>query len=712
MVDFSANHRKSLRKKDTIWQQSEVRIKIASYILTSMVFVGAILLFGLEPLVGRILIPHFGGAVYVWLTCLMFFQAMLFFGYLYAHFLVKKIGKWHFLILALPLINLPLSINAEITSSLPLIMLIKILFINIALPFSVLSTTAVLAQIWFTQSSINNSLEPYPLYAASNAGSLIALLAYPFIVEPLLGLQTQQLIWTGGYFLYLALVVLAWFAVKPAKGAIATGDGASSVNDSISRPNALNFIKWLLLSSIPSALLLSVTNLLTNEVGSFPMVWVIPLALYLGSFILTFRNDGGVPKLFRHIWLEITLAGILLFLLPKLGFVAFTGHLIVLFILCITVHGELYDQRPHAKYLSSFYVLIALGGWLGGAAISLIAPLIFTGHFEHPIILTLIAILLFSVNSSAFFEFWPRVHIVIGGSRLLVIAALVLPIILGVKANFDTSEKFRLRNYYGIYRIVDDSPTDEAPGGFRRLIHGKTLHGAQFKYQSQRLLPTSYYYKGGAISDVYDIVKSPRKIAVMGLGAGVAAAYAKSNDIFVYYEIDPDNEWIARNWFTYLDDTNAHLSIIVGDGRLALKKIKTKYKYDIIHMDAFSGDGIPSHLLTQEAMDIYLNRLAKEGIILFHLSNRYYDLRPVVKATATVIGLYGAMNTQDKKKKINIYQKPTHCVALARRPEYLQPLVDRGWIKLNGNDGLKELSPWTDDYINILAPLYEKLKNP
>jgi hypothetical protein len=271
--------------------------------------------------------------------------------------------------------------------------------------------------------------------------------------------------------------------------------------------------------------------------------------------------------------------------------------------------------------------------------------------------------------------------------------------------------KFRHRNFYGTYRIKDEPSVEGFHFGLRKLLHGRTLHGAQLLDPDARQTPISYFYPGGGIAEVYETTSAPRRIAVLGLGSGAVAAYARRDDHITYYEIDPDNEKIARRWFTYLDDCKGEMRIVVGDGRLSMQKAANyDTEYDIIHMDAFTGDGIPTHLLTREAIEIYLSRLAENGVILFHVSNRYYELRPVIKSTSVGLNLYGAINVPVTRDKLKYYQNASWCVALSRSPERLQPLVDRGWVRLGKDDGLNGSAPWTDDYINILAPLVENLR--
>jgi hypothetical protein len=681
--------------------------RLAIITLTGMVFAGAILLFGLEPLAGRLLTPYFGGAAHVWLTCLMFFQAVLFIGYLYAHLFARKLGVWHLAILALPLVNLPLQVYAQPDPNAPLGHLLYVLSLYVALPFAALSTTAVVAQTWLTHSRVGRHQEPYPLYAASNAGSLIALLGYTFVAEPLMGVKLQSVTWSLTYVLYAALVVASWVLLRPNLGLMAAdGQGETKAEPAAIGKNIYG--QWLLLSCLPSAFLLAVTNYIALEVGSFPMVWILPLALYLGSFIVTFRTGGGVPRLLRNLWPEILLAGLLMFLLGPVHWLAILGHLVVFFLVCLVSHGTLYELRPPASHLTNFYLTSALGGWIGGALISLGAPFVFPALYEYPSIVVLFAPAFWWCREKPLTHLRTHFSYAAIVGRAVIVAFLVFLI---VKEGWETMKepvRFRHRNFYGTYTIWDVamSPTD-----VRQLLHGRTIHGAQILKPEERRIPIMYYFIGGGIADVYETTPPVRRMAVLGLGAGAAAAYVKPGESMTYYEIDPDNEGIARHWFSYLNECEGDVRVVVGDGRLALQRIgRDEPPYDIIHMDAFTGDGIPTHLLTREAVEIYLERLGRNGVILFHVSNRYYELRPTLKAIAAQLGLAGAINVPTPKTQLQANQSATWCVALARDPERLKGLVGRGWIPLGPGDGLNEVTAWTDDYINILSPLWEGVK--
>lgn len=668
--------------------------RVAIFFLTAMVFSGAILLFSMEPLVGRLLIPYFGGAAHIWLTCLMFFQAMLFIGYLYSHLLVRKLGGWHLIMLGIPLISLPLKIMAVPDAHAPLQNLLFVLSQRVALPFIALSTTAVAAQTWLIGSSAGKDRNPYPLYAASNAGSLIALLGYAFLIEPLSGIHLQSIIWSIGYLFYIGLVVVAWLILKPQK--------KEMINPVQQEPGPGTKIQiqWLLISALPSAFLLATTNFITLEIGSFPFVWVLPLALYLGSFIITFRDGGGVPKFLKRLWLESLLIAFSLYFWGHTYWVLQGMQLIMFFVICLVAHGTLYELRPPKAHLTRFYLVLAFGGWVGGAFVSLIAPKIFSGLFEYPMILILFGILFWLHRDKSFISFWVNASRPAAWSRMIAIGIIIFPVAASLSSASNT--KFRYRNFYGTYEIKD---VLENGLKIRQLVHGKTLHGSQFLENSKRLTPISYYFKDGPIYEANELSQSPRKMAVLGLGSGSISAYAHENDQITYYEIDPDNEKIARRWFTFLDECKGDVNIKVGDGRLSLQNWdEDRSKYDLIIMDTFTGDGIPTHLLTEEAISIYLNHLNQNGIIIFHISNRYYDLRPVLKATSGSLALSGVMNVRKGHKDSRPFIRGI-LVVLARDRARLQPLISHGWIPFGNGDGLKDIAPWTDDHIDVLAPL-------
>ena len=727
-------------------------------LLHIMVFLGAFLLFGLEPLTGRLLVPYFGGAVHIWLVCLMYFQFLLLLGYLYAHLLAKRLGRWHLALLLLPLANLPLAMITDVAPTGDVWPLLLTLTRHIALPFAVLSTTVVVVQLWVTRASLPRSFNPYTLYATSNAGSLAALLGYPLLAEPFLGLRMQSLIWSGGYLIYLLAAAGVWRFLRPcfvpvpdyspageqeaANSATTrkrtfetggrilpadhdgkakanpgaspdlsqetgpTGDmaGAASGQDEIVRDRSYTW--WLLLSFLSSALLVTVTNLIAMEIGSFPLVWVLPLALYLASFIITFRDSDRFSLTSMYLWPEVIILGFILFVIPASHWLFHVLLLLVLFVLCVMIHGDLYRRRPNFSRLTGFYLAIAVGGFLGGAAITLAAPLVFPGIYEYPLMLGMLTIF-FGWKYRKFASLsWSAKSVAVMISRIGTAGAIYLVLILLSGVNFYGDKQASHRNYYGVSRIYDFPADKDAPAGVRVLIHGSTMHGLQFRDPVREKMPTMYYHVKGGLGDVFAALPPPRRIAAVGLGAGTVGGLTRPGDVLDFYEIDPDMEGLARRWFTFLKNTPAALRVIVGDGRLNLRQ--TKDRYDLVFVDAFSGDGIPTHLITREAIEIYRQRLRPHGLIVLHLTNRYYDLRPVVKAILAELKLAGAMKLSTLSSSDTYMPIATLYLVVAPDAGDLKPFLAQGWTGLGEKDGLPPGTAWTDDYINILAPAAAK----
>ncbi len=679
-------------------------------LLVIVVFISAFLLFVSEPLIGRLLLPFWGGAVHVWLICLMFFQAMLLLGYLYAHLLTQKLGRWHLLILLLPLINLPFRVNIEPTAQASIPSLLLVLLSRFGLPFTILSTTVVVVQFWLSRSSFGQAFEPYPLYAASNAGSLMGLVTYAFLIEPITDLRTQSVAWTVAYGLLVILMSTIWYLLRDHRAREPNRSTKGFEDMPKEGPKLSNYGAWILLSSLPSALLLSISGFISMEIGSFPMVWIMPLALYLCSFIATFRTNGGVPKLLRILWLEVLLLGSIFYFIGTSRLTAIFGCLLAFGIICLMAHGKLYEIRPPAKWLTNFYLTLAVGGFVGGSAISLLAPFFFNRYFEYPILLFALGVTFWRLQDESFRKFWTGKSRLVVFGRVLFIIIILARIGIGVLVQLKEDVKLRHRNFYGTYRVFDLPLPDSRTGGMRILTHGRTIHGAQLLNPYLQMTPVAYYYRGGGFSDVYETARRPFRTAVIGLGAGVICAYAQPEDLIIFLEIDPDNYKIAKQWFTYLNNCKGRVKVTTGDGRLSLKNWNDGLKFDIITIDAFSGDGIPIHLLTQEAFEVYLSRLAEDGIILFNVSTRYYHLRPVIKSTSATLNLIGAMNVPVPIERLEQHQLSPILVAVTREPKRLQGLIDRGWIRFSKKDGLSNVRPWKDDHINIITPFKEMLK--
>jgi hypothetical protein len=679
-----------------------------SFRLHCFVFLGACLLFTMEPLVARMVLPLYGGSFHVWSTTITFFQGILFIGYVYCHIFAKRLGGWHLVLVGTPLVWLPL-VNwiglAPPGDGDPAWSLLFQLTLHIALPFGILATTSVIAQSWFTRSDTSGS-SPYPLYASSNAGSILALLAYIALFEPLLGLRVQRSLWYVGYLVY---VVLAWRCWRMAASNPKKVDPAirpsSDIKGSI-------LTSWLLLSALPSAFMLAVSNVITLELGSVPLVWILPLVLYLLSYVFTFgRRQWISPTLLHAFWPAAVVCG-----LSSLYFVAggnlwvFAAHLVALFALAMVGHGELHRLRPPPEQLTVFYLAIAFGGWMGSMAVSLVAPILFNSLAEYPIIVGVFGLTILILRKGDLLGALRR-HPLLSGLGASV--ALALPFL--IKTNDRAKEDeviYQHRNYYGIYRVADRplnpqkiflNTTEEEYGPepfLRALWHGSTIHGFQIMHPITQKYPTSYYHSKGPLGDILGDAKKTRNVAIIGLGVGTCAAYFQEGESLTFYELDPAIVNIAQSLFTYLDDCPADVRMVVGDARLQLEQAPD-HSYDIIIVDAFSSDAIPTHLLTREALSLYDKKLAPQGTLVFHITNRYYDLAAVLKSTTTES--WQALGKENDELLKPFQDNALYCV-LRRKGDDVSALLAAGWLSLQGYPN--ECSPWSDDYINTLLPLY------
>ncbi len=677
-----------------------------SFKLHCFVFLGAYLLFTMEPLVARMVLPLYGGSFHVWSTTLTFFQGILFIGYVYCHFFAKRLGGWHLVLVATPLAWLPLANWIGLAppgDSDPAWSLLFQLTLHIALPFGILATTSVIAQSWFTRSDTSGS-SPYPLYASSNSGSLLALLAYITLFEPLFGLSVQRSLW---YVAYLVYVVLAWRCWQMTASTPEKVDSAIRPSSNIDGSTLVN---WLLLSALPSAFMLAVSNVITLELGSVPLVWVLPLVIYLLSYVFTFgRRQWISPSLLHAFWPAAVVCG----LFVDIGNLwIFAAHLVALFALAMVGHSELHRLRPPPDQLTVFYLAIAFGGWMGSMAVSLVAPILFNSLAEYPIIAGVFALTILNLRKGDLLDALRRHPILSSLGASLTIA---LPFLIKTD-DLGKVEKviYEHRNYYGIYQVVnqplsqeqnpDLSEEERYDLGKRTLLHGSTVHGSQVLHPTLRRNPTSYYHRAGPLWDVLGDAKKKRNVAVIGLGVGTCATYFQKGESLTFYELDPAIEDIARAGFTYLDDCPAEVKIVVGDARLELEHAPDQ-SYDIIMVDAFSSDAIPTHLLTREALDLYDKKLAPQGTLVFHISNRYYNLLGVIKSTSAE---YWEGLAKMSKKDLEAFQSDAIYCLLHRKSDDVSALRGAGWRSLEVYP--EECAPWSDDYINTLVPLYIGLR--
>ncbi len=711
-------------------------------------FLGASLLFLSEPMIGKLLLPLFGGSSAVWNTAIVFFQAMLLAGYAYAHWSVKHIGlkhqPWlHGILLLLPLLVLPFTLplwaftNSGGASD-PVALIVVIMAATVGLPFLMLSTVGPLLQYWFSATSHPRASRPYFLYAAGNLGSFAALLSYPFLVEPHLTLKEQSTVWAIIYGLFVAtmigcITVLYKFKSRPV---------TKRQTKKQTPPSWYQRATWLFFAFLPSSLMLGVTTFITTDIASAPLFWILPLALYLLSFVVAFGINN--PKRMVSMLLPITAGFLALSSIDVLPLNIPTNLQIILYLVLFTLialvaHGRLAIMRPDPIYLTEFYLWLAIGGVAGGIINGLVAPLIFNNVYEFQLVLILsLAILFFGVKK-LFHSVSPR-KIVITMTLSLIFFIVVLTLamlpeesppriiafsIIVLFASGYILQRYRLswllvilvpilslptilmasrvsvlteRTFYGVIRV-------EESDGRRIMYHGTTSHGEQALTKKDSTTPTSYYHPSGPLGDAMKacrLLTGCRDMGIIGLGTGTVAAYGQRGDALVFYEIDPAIARIANDpqYFTYLSDTEANVETIVGDGRLALDRGSDRY--DILVVDAFSSDAIPVHLLTAEALSLYRTHLTEKGIILLHISNRNLKLEPVVEALARTQNLHATMRYDDPKTYDSTHY-PSQWVAIAQNKDTLVPLYStEGWRTLEG----KNLRAWTDDYSNVTDALF------
>ena len=610
------------------------------------IFLGAFLLFLIQPLVAKRILPWFGGGPAVWSMALLFFQVALVGGYAYAHATRRLGGRrqvWtHLALLAAALATLsilPSDAWKPAGADSPASRVLTLLATHVGFPFVLLAATAPLLQDWHARLFPDRS--PYRLYALSNAGSLLALASYPFVVEPWLGLRAQAAIWSVGFALFAAACAWCGWRARhaPMLAPAPETPGARA-------PGAADQLLWMALPACGAALLVATSAHLTQNVAPVPLLWVAPLAIYLATYIVAFA-DGYRRRLWLILWVPALVAAV--FVMRGAWFGSLVMHASVylgaLFVGCLVCHGEVARLRPHARHLTDYYLALAIGGGLGGAFVAVVAPLLFTSYLEFPLLYV-------GVTAVAA---WAAADAFAGArqarGRAIARAALAAGVIAAAIAVLDRGEDplrtvESTRNFYGIVSVVDDRPGARAP--VRRLYHGQILHGVQFVDPVRSRQPTSYYVENTGI----DLAVrhhagrdrgEPITIGVVGLGAGTMAALGRPGDRIRFYELDPEVIRIAGTYFTYLRDSPATVDVIAGDGRLSIEReareLAGRGAYDVLALDAFSGDAVPVHLLTREAFELYRQVLGPDGIIAVNISNRYLDLRPVVRAQAAAIGM-------------------------------------------------------------------------
>lgn len=714
-------------------------------------FLSASLLFLVQPMLAKMMLPRFGGSPAVWSTSILFFQVLLLAGYAYAHLSVRflDLRRQRIVQLALVaagLVSLPVTIPASagaVGGSGEVGSLLWGLAAAVGLPFVALSSNAPVLQRWFSASDDPLASDPYFLYRASNLGSMVALLAYPAIIEPGLALRAQSALWSGGYVLLLVLLgAMALVSAKGGSRAQAEVAGHATGERIGWRTRAM----WIALAAVPSSLMLGVTTYWTTNLTPMPLLWVLPLGIYLWTYIVAFGPRPVVgPALLGRLFAFVALPLALVITLEsdRPVWLLVPIHLLAFGLAALMCHTRLAQSRPPVAHLTEFYFWIALGGAVGGAFNALIAPQVFQLVIEYPLALVAAA-LLRPISDEARFKVWDvvyaclvagcaagtvwyarrtgmefgpaRTFLTIGIPIILAFFALDRPIRFGLSLGgfFIVTTLLRTsaygkplyieRSFFGVHRVQE-----VADGAMIELVHGNTLHGKQPTDPVRRREPLSYYSRKGPLGDVFAAVIEPKanaRVAAVGLGAGAIAAYGRPGDEIRFFEIDAVVERIATNprWFTYLSDSAAQISVILGDARLTLAHQPDRI-YDLMILDAFSSDAIPVHLLTRDAVREYLRKLRPGGVLAFHTSNRYLQLKPVLADVAGSLGLVawyrddGYVDDEDYRQG----RQASKWLVMARDDADLGPIPQNAdWERVPPREGRRV---WTDDYSNVIGAL-------
>jgi SAM-dependent methyltransferase len=660
------------------------------------VFLSAFLLFLVQPILAKQILPWFGGAAIVWTTCMLFFQAILLAGYAYSHAVTTHLdsprqNQVHLALLALSLALLPI-IPAEHWKPLgdenPVARILLLLGATIGLPYFLLSTTSPLVQAWFAREFPGSS--PYRLFALSNFASMLALLGYPFLFEPWLSSPDQSRGWSAAYALWVVVAgALAWRSRTLPPLARATPSAEQAAEP---RPGPARLALWLALATLGSVMLLGVSNHLTQNVSSIPLLWVIPLAIYLATFILCFegtrwyRRDAFLGFL---VWITCVMAWFLADKRLQFELAWQVGVFAAgLFITCMFCHGELARLRPGPRHLTLFYLMVSVGGVLGGLLVGVAAPLLLPGYFELEIALVAVATLAFLLNRDR------------PGPVIAMFAAVVAFTAGALWYRLDRQAEDVVhaeRNFYGVLRVKEVlAKAGDPETRYRSLVHGGILHGEQWMSEKYRRAATTYYKTGSGVGRaILAHEGKPIKVGVIGLGTGTLAAYGDADDTYRFYDINPAVVRVAKEHFSYLRDSAAKIEIVLGDARLALER-EAPQGFDVLAVDAFSGDSIPVHLITLEAVGAYLRHLKPGGVIAFHVSNRFLDLKPVLLAIAGRHGLeYAYVHDKTEDGSTN-----SDWVLLTRhKPFILRPEIVEATEPVAPEPGWRL---WTDDYNNLI----------
>jgi hypothetical protein len=746
-------------------QPSASRNRLVLIVYTSAIFVSALLLFSVQPLFTKMVLPRFGGSPAVWSVAMVFFQSLLLAGYAYAHYLMQIRNRVipvvvHLALLVAALLTLPLSI-ADGWGDPPAggyaFWLLGLFAVSIGLPFFALAPNNPLLQAWFVRTGHPSGPDPYFLYASSNIGSFLALLSYPVLLEPMFTLRTQNLIWTAGYGLLIVLI--------GACGALLLRSPATAAVDTLAEDKAAPpppwtlRARWIFLAAVPSGLLIAVTAHISTDVAAAPLLWVLPLSLYLLTWVLVFQSRPLLPHKWMLMAQPLAIAGVIVLLAvggEKNLLLTLGGHLVCFFMIAMACHGELARTRPAAKYLTGFYVALSFGGMLGGLFAVLIAPFTFSWVAEYPILLALAAL----CRPPAGDERWPRwsrwywpflavlavaliapsfsdgrimawlteyrvqvigavgvlsalLALVLSASRWKIFATVVVALVLIRAYPSDEGRVETVRSFFGVHKIVVTPH-----GQYHVLMHGTTIHGAERFLNDDgtpvtgRPEPITYYHKDGGIGQAITAARerkgAPLRVAVIGLGSGTLACASEPGENWKFFEIDQSMVDTARDpkYFTYIRDCEPDLKPVIGDARLTFAR-EPDGIYDVIIVDAYSSDAIPIHLATQEAMKIYKDKLAPQGAVVMHVSNRHLELSSVVVGIAEANDLKSWVYSEDSGRD-DEYIFATSVVVCAREEADVGQLASsEEWALTEADDNQRI---WTDDYSNVLGAVWRRLR--
>ena len=672
---------------------------MALYPLT--IFLSAFLLFLVQPVIAKQILPWFGGSAGVWTTCLFFFQLLLLGGYAYAHWSIRTLRPrpqvvLHIVLLLASLASLPILASADwkpAGDEQPAFRILLLLSATVGLPYFMLTTTGPLIQAWYAR--ITDS--PYRLFALSNFASLLGLLCYPFVLEPMITTQQQAWYWSAGHMLFVALCALtALYSLRHARISGAVTETPMTAERPPTWGRRLN---WIMLSATGSFMLLATTNHMTQNIASMPLLWVLPLSLYLLTFILCFEGRGWYQR-FVCFGPVLTVLAAMVYVNSDLSLlldlkVALPVFAAGLFTICMFCHGELASLKPAPRYLTGFFLMVSLGGAIGSLLVSVVAPLILPGDFEMQIGIVVCALLVIWQTRRD-----PVWFPAIAALVLVGVAYGVLSHAIGQV----TSYRVMVRNFYGALHTKDIGDAEPATAR-RQLTHGVIQHGEQWLAPDRAGEPISYYGRESGIGLAIATMTQPgRRIGVVGLGAGTIAAYGRPGDFIKFYEINALVPAIARKEFTYLSGSKAQIDIALGDARLVLER-EAPQRFDVLAVDAFSSDAIPVHLLTRQAFDVYLRHLSPGGILAIHVTNRYLNLVPVVKDIADALQL-AAIHVEDDAEGVIA---STDWVLVARDPAQLEkePLADNA-LEIDSDPSRRV---WTDDFNNLFKALKGMVPN-